>query len=173
MCFYLTAILPKTADIGIAKQILNQYNLDISLVNNQYLSNQLHGRQYYFRITKDYCDCDTLFGCLAQNEKSMDKEITKLKKKGWGQAKIDKWLENWENSTAEQYIAQFTVWQNCFFRIFDENIASSMGLLKHWYHDDLGDEKINIVRIESIKIDDIILASFLKMEEDVLYQFYT
>jgi hypothetical protein len=85
MCFYITATLPKGTQISKLRNILDEYELEFSQIDNSMLISQLRSGELYLRATKSYCDCDTVLGSLNSLQDfqnlSKSKKVKNLRKK--------------------------------------------------------------------------------------------
>ena len=87
MCYYITSTLPKDVNLEELQQIFNNYNMEFSSIENKVVISQLRPGELYFRVTKEYCDCDTILGSLNNLQEYQtllhSKKVRKLKKKKW------------------------------------------------------------------------------------------
>jgi hypothetical protein len=97
MCFYITATLPNNTDIQAIQNIFNQYDLTFAPIKNDIVQTQLRPEEFYFRVTKNYCDCDTALGSLNkfnEYQKLLNtKKVKSLRKKKWKEEQIDSWIK--------------------------------------------------------------------------------
>ena len=87
MCYYITATLPKEADIATIEHIISRYNMGFEPLANKKIKSQLRAGELYFRPTQTHCDCDTVLGSLntSQEAESLrrSKKLKNLRRKGW------------------------------------------------------------------------------------------
>jgi hypothetical protein len=185
MCFYITATLPKEANIEELKSLFDKFNMAFVPINNEYVISQLRPNELYFRATKNYCDCDTILGMnntsIEYDKLLKSKKVKKLKKKNWSNEQIDKWIKKkiktikphkiTTKSSAE--VEQETNnWINFIREILKIDSIKRLGILKHWYTQSLSIEKISVRKSNRIKITELSSELLHKFEEDVLYEFY-
>lgn len=185
MCYYITSTLPKDIILEKLHNIFNNYNMEFNPIQNKVVISQLPPGELYFRVTKEYCDCDTILGSLNNLQEYQtllhSKKVHKLKKKKWTDKEIDKWIKEKLRKKGKSTIKKLTPlerdkeikrWQNFIYGILDNKGVSRIGLLKHWYEKGLQNEEINITRIEKLNINKATPEIFLNLEEDVLYEFF-
>lgn len=80
MCFYVTAILPGTADFKKARQIAQSHHLNLELIHNEYNVNQLAPGESQYLTTVGNCDCDTLIGSAGRPESNRHSDRSLAKK---------------------------------------------------------------------------------------------
>ncbi|MFX1456559.1 MAG: hypothetical protein ACFFDB_14380 [Promethearchaeota archaeon] len=184
MCFYITATLPKGTHIEEITEILESHQMKFSEIDNQKVKSQLRLGELYFRLTKDYCDCDTILGSLNSLQEyqtlTKSKKVKALKKKKWTDEQINDWikekLKNSEKDPNKKYTPtemnlKLCRWTNFLHELLDKKKVSRIGLLKHWYVRGLEEEEIKIVKTEQIGIKQVNSDLLLHLSEDILYEF--
>jgi len=184
MCYYITLILPNDTELEKVRELLYDYNMIFSQINNKSINSYLKAGQLNFRPTKEYCDCDTALGAFnRQNEYEkllQSKKVKNLKKKKWTQEQIDNWV--WEKINkskphVKKYITpmerenEIKKWLTFLHEMVNLETISQIGILKHWYHSTLENEEIILKRKEKVNLNDINKDFLLHLEEDVLYEF--
>lgn len=185
MCFYITTTLPKDAEIESIRNILDQYNMAFSPINNKHVSPQLRPGELYFRATREYCDCDTSLGLLNRDRSYKkllnSKKVKSLRKKKWTESEIDEWVRNklqkkpvHTKSSITESERQLDIerWANFIFEIINSKKVSRIGILKHWYRYGLQEEEIFLQRTEKLYLDEINSNFLFNLEEDVLYEIF-
>jgi hypothetical protein len=185
LCFYITATLPKGTKIENIKEILKQYQMEFSEIDNHIIKLQLRPGELYFRATKDYCDCETVLGSLNSLQDfqvlSKSKKVKALKKNKWSEEEINNWinekLKNKQNKSKEKFTPaerkiRLDRWGNFLHDLLDNKKVSRIGLLKHWYKMGLTDEEIKIKKTEKIVINQVTPELLLNLSEDVLYEVF-
>ena len=185
MCYYITLTLPNDKELEKVKELLYNYSMVFSQINNDSMQSYLKAGQLIFRPSKKYCDCDTALGAFnRQNEFEKllkSKKVRKLTKKKWTQEQIDNWI--WEkinkskphlkkSITPMERENEIKKWFNFFQEVNALENLSQVGILKHWYNFTLENEKITLKRIEKVDLNDINKEFLLYLEEDVLYEFF-
>jgi hypothetical protein len=157
MCFYITATLPKGTQISKLRNILDEYELELSQIDNSMLISQLRSGELYLRATKSYCDCDTVLGSLNSLQDfqnlSKSKKVKNLRKKKWSEEAIHKWIndrlkkkeeERRKKLNPTEVDLKINNWLNFLHRLLDNKTVSRIGLIKHWYTKDLANEVVKI-----------------------------
>lgn len=185
MCHYITAIVPKQADIQALNRIGQPYGLTFSPLENDSVEKQLRSDQQYLWKESKFCDCGTAFGAFAlDGNKKPDtykKDLKKLRKKGWSEAKIQKWLDNKarteqkevrsEEWSKKKYEQDAQVWIQFLTELSTKNICSYLGLMFHWYAGDLETERIQILQTHPSGLDQLNEEVIFHFLEDHIYQF--
>src|SRR5688572_29469897 len=94
MCHFITAALPAGADAEAVASLFKSYRRALEPVDNDWVVAQLPAGDRYFLTTRGYCDCGTSLGSLTRQceaPRSPEDEVRKLKRKGWSEAKIERW----------------------------------------------------------------------------------
>ncbi|URD69016.1 hypothetical protein [Leptospira borgpetersenii] len=180
MCYYITSTFPDQVDIEKAKKTLDRYHLQFNEILNSWILKQIPNRRRYFRPTLKICDCGTELGSLNGNKKKDHKSDTdKLKKKGWSQSKINRWVKE-RNAYQIKNSVKFDSYKNhnlseggFWYQFINDwlQISKEFGLLLHWYDGTIEEENFELKKIQKIKIEDISEMFFSKMEYDTLYLF--
>lgn len=155
-------------------------------IDNPFVSAQLPPGQYV-RATQSVCDCGTPLGSssakenkksLAEGESAHAVAIAKLKKKGWSQAKIDRWQAEKETASERSNLqranssgADLKSWCQFIKAFLTASEGKALGLILHWYSGSLDGEKILINSIEHIPVTEELEKNLLSIREDVLYLF--
>jgi hypothetical protein len=96
MCHYVTGTLPFATAPATAKTVAESHHLQFEALCNPFVQKQLRQGEGYFRLGRGMCDCGTPLGSRdprASAWRPSAKELARLHKKGWGEAKIARWLE--------------------------------------------------------------------------------
>lgn len=180
MCRFITAAVPADIDLPAVKPLLDKYGMSFKEVRNSFVESQLEGDRYA-RVTGSVCDCDTVLGSVSaqgevQTKATVSGDIEKLKKKGWSQHKIERWLAEKSGATdrhqeadRSKSVAELAQWREFISVMLLDKSTNRLGLLIHMYSGSLEDEQIQIKRINRISLSEQFENSLLEMEEDVLY----
>ena len=181
MCYYITATLPKKANLEKLRPLLEDFNMDFTLINNLNIETQLRPKELYFRATKSYCDCDTVLGSQNRSQEYekllKSKKVKTLRKKKWSDEQIHNWIMDKIASrphnvspkkTPEEINQEINNWINFIKEILKH--VKKIGILKHWYKFGLNNEEIVLKRTTHINLKDLNAKTLLKLEEDVLYE---
>jgi hypothetical protein len=98
MCYYITATVPAECNLEILRQVIKKYSFGFTALTNSFITAQLPKGSQYYRATGSYCDCDDGFGYSfhydrTSNPNDLAKHTTKLRKKGWSEAKIQRSIQ--------------------------------------------------------------------------------
>ncbi len=180
MCRFITAVVPAGIDLHSAKPLLDKYGMSFKEVRNPFLEAQLEGDRY-LRATRSTCDCDSVLGSASNREAIQTAaadtgDIEKLKKKGWSQHKIERWLaeksgttDRHQHTDRSKSVAELVQWREFISAMLSDKSTDRLGLLIHMYNGTLEDEQIQIKGINHISLSEQFENSLLEMEEDVLY----
>lgn len=181
MCRFITAVVPADIDLQSVKPLLDKYGMSFEEVRNSFVESQLEGDRYV-RATRSVCDCDTGLGSSSDSPgevltvATVSNDIDKLKKKGWSQHKIERWLaeksgtvDRNQQAVRSKNDAELAQWREFISAMFSDTITKRLGLLIHMYNGTLEDEQIQIKRINRISLSEQFENKLLEMEEDVLY----
>src|SRR4051794_2456525 len=105
MCHYVTAYVPAGADLTAVEAILDSYNFGFSIVENRHVAQQLGSRTVQILTTRGMCDCGTSLASARTGgrlEAPNDSHLQKLRKKGWGESRIQRWLDEKAGATQRQ-----------------------------------------------------------------------
>jgi len=183
MCFYITATLPKDVNLEEFNEIFEQFKMSFIPIKNSEFENHLRPGELYLRATKNYCDCDTVLGSLDTtpqiSELKNSKKVKKLRQKKWTEEQIQKWIENKVKQkksksklTPNEQKLELENWIKFLKCLLSKKNISRVGLLKHWYHQSLEKEEIFIKKKERIDINELNKEYLLRIEEDVIYEFF-
>ncbi|MDP3508923.1 MAG: hypothetical protein Q8T09_13125 [Candidatus Melainabacteria bacterium] len=167
--------------------LCDKYGMLFKPIDNPFVSAQVPPGQYV-RATQSVCDCGTPLGSSATKDnrgKSKDAgesahavAVAKLKKKGWSQAKIDRWQAEKETASERSSMqranssgADLKSWCQFIKAFLTASEGKALGLILHWYSGSLDDEKIQINSIEHIPVTEELEKNLLSIREDVLYLF--
>lgn len=176
MCYYLIATLPSDANINSLKPIIERHQMGFDVLENKNLSNQLPKGERLFLATKNYCDCDTVIGCDTNKPETdnFEGEIQKLRQKGWGEAKIQRW-KNEKSISVEIDIREqdreLNNWYDFIYEALKGNKTSYVGIIKHYYRDTVELENFEVTDIREVRIIGIKPKYLRKVEDDVYYKF--
>ena len=185
MCHYITATLPHAVDVNVVASVFESYKLGFELISNPHVVGQIDSQAWYVLTSRKHCDCGTALGSLTHQTPtkrlSYDRDVKKLRKQGWSETKVNRWLEQKEQ-TRERHRredealakgggAELERWLEFLNHLLKAKVADKFGLLLHWYHTSVESERIKIQRTESVKLPDVNAELLMRIEEDVLYEF--
>jgi hypothetical protein len=175
MCTYLYAVLPPGAELTEVESLLESNNLDFGTRGAG--SPVPQGR--LVRATRNWCDCSSVIGSQAHprpHARSPEEEISKLRRKGWSEAKITRWLSSKHtaaeareqrqaanNMTKDQELA---MWLAVLPAVVRGARLHSLGLVHHFHS---RNETVSIQREERVPVESLCADLLVRMHEDVLY----
>jgi hypothetical protein len=183
MCHYVTATLRSAIAPDCALAIAESHNLQFEPVANSFVQQQLRQGEGYFRLGRGMCDCGTPLGSREQasSRRPSSKELAKLRKRGWGEAKINRWLEQQKANQQQRERTRkdrealegplLDTWVSFLRALLDTGEVEWLGLLLHWYSRDLESERIQIQSRRPIPLTDVSADLLREIDEDVLYEF--
>lgn len=189
MCHFITATLPKDADLKRAEQIFKSHHLGFREIENLSVAEHLEKDDFYILTSTGMCDCGTVLAShnpenyqfdKTQVQKYKDKAIEKLKAKGWSDAKIRRWQrenelygekQKREEEQAHEYsMTRTDDWINFIQDILTSKATKRVGILVHQYSGGL-DNRIKILGKEKVELKNLTPKFLVEMSEDVIYDF--
>lgn len=189
MCHFITATLPKDADLKKAEQIFKSHHLGFTEIENLSVAEHLEKGDVYILTTKGMCDCGAVLASHnpedyqfdeTQVQKYKDKAIEKLKAKGWSDTKIRRWQkevelnaekDKLEEEQAHEYqMTRTDDWINFIQNILTSKATKRIGILVHEYSGGL-DNRIKILGKEKIQLKNLTPKFLVEMNEDIIYDF--
>jgi hypothetical protein len=185
VCYFITTTLPAGSNIEAAASIARQYGRIWEPLNNPFIIPQLEPGEEHFTTTSSHCDCGTQIGlrtrpAAGRNERAAERKISRLRHKGWSNAKIERWLsekratEKKRKKRASEVsgVTLIGAWEDLLRTLIAQLQISYVGLLLHWYSGGLQSERINILRRVSVPVSNLNPTFLLEIEEDVLYRIH-
>ena len=180
MCIYISAIVPKNADLPRLSEIAASFKKDLQPFKNASIQKFLNPNESLFLTTRGHCDCDSAIGSSRSTRRKLrdiDEERLKLAKKGWSHGKIERSLaqrmeqilkrEEDQNSQAGKDLEN---WLGFLLAALGMGKAPYVGLLTHHYSGSLGAELVPISGREIISVTNVTQATLAGINEDVIYQ---
>ena len=96
MCHFVTATLPSREPSSAARRIIEKHGFRYAPIENPAIRPQIGESAGYFQATRGVCDCGTSLGSRDEEpeDDGLGRELAKLRRKGWGKAKIARWLDS-------------------------------------------------------------------------------
>lgn len=160
--------------------IAKKYGRVAVLTENPSVSSILREGEYQYFTTKGHCDCGTVLANedadtpdrVAERSSVLTKQKLRLKRKGWSQAKISRWLDEKQGAQERRKNDpqdSFELWANLVAEIAGEADVKSVGILVHHYSGLLTEEIFEANRTEvrfsefrdrlsSMKEDELLIA---------------
>src|ERR1051325_8062236 len=94
MCHYIT-LLVRGSNSDTIDRVLRDHGRQAKSMNNASVSRMLIPGEVQYLTTFRHCDCGTVLSPrVAGHPGNRAEQAAKLAKKGWSQAKIERWLED-------------------------------------------------------------------------------
>lgn len=184
MCQFITAFLPESANLKAVAAVFDKHKVGFKQIDNPHVLAQVPPGEVFILTTRGWCDCGTPLGSQARNrtptQREMDHRISKLRKRGWSQARIERWQEQKqmeeqkrqraEQAHAENATPQLLHWITFISDLLHSKQTDRVGLLLHWGHD-LEEGRFEIERQESVRLQDLSVEHLLHIQDDVLYNY--
>ena len=183
MCRFITAVVPPDFDFNKVKPLLDKHAMSFQAIANTCVEAQLGGDRLV-RATFSVCDCHSGLGTAGKGEvlptaASDLAHVQKLKKKGWSEHKIERWLAE-QNSSLERhqkdkrtkYDTELKAWRQFIEAMLASGAVKRMGLMLHTYHGLLEEEPISIKAREELALSESFEETLLAMDEDVIYMIW-
>jgi len=185
MCHYVTATMSAGGEANAVRKIADTFALRWEQIHNPSVAKALLPGETYFYTTRGMCDCGTDLGSARRiatpRPPDHEREAKKLRKKGWGAAKIERRHKDrqadFERRQAEaearkdQPPHHAQIWCDFIHAVLDAGAARSIGILLHFYRGGIDSERIPIAGRRSLKAGELTAQVLLQLEEDVLYEF--
>ena len=186
MCHFITATLPQNVDTEVVASCFDSHGRGFALISDPLVATQLDPGDRYILTTRKHCDCGTSLGTLARSGcrppvdgDSSAREVAKLRRRGWSEAKIGRWQSQTENdrTKGKRAVRQCTQdaerWIDLLRDLLDSGATPRVALLLHWYRGNVESERISIRDRVQVEIHGLDPEKLMRMEEDVLYNFVT
>jgi hypothetical protein len=185
MCHFITATIPKSASIIDLNDIARNHHLQFYEIHNAFVESQLPKSLTYLSKVTNHCDCGTVLGSFYHSSIDgftiREKEIKKLRNKGWGEVKIKRWIDEknkYKNKlmreTADKkdrWSPEAKEWHSFINMVVSSTNIRKFGLLLHMYRGGPETEKIKLKKTDKISIKEIDHQYLMKIQEDIFYQF--
>ena len=186
MCHYITATMGPNSDESAVRRLAKASLLKWEPLDKPGVMTQLRSGERYFLTTRGMCDCGTEIGVsvrtartLPPRDPDLSREIKKIKKKGWTDAKIDRWIEQTKSDVARKHLDSETRlcgphpevdrWIQFVSSVLAGNYADWIGILVHWYGGNVATEAIAAGNRRWLTLDDFTEDYLLNAEEDTLH----
>lgn len=183
MCYFVTAVLPFDVKPEDHADLLHEYTKWLAPVDNASVLRHVGAGARDYVLGTNMCDCDTCVGVLGRPQSdegdAVDRKVEKLRRKGWSEAKIRRWLDQRQENKAKKHRIheqamkrheeEAAGWVRFIKRFVAATGVQYFGLLLHWYDGPLYD-RIHIRRVETRRLRALTPVDIMQMEEDVLYR---
>jgi len=181
VCYYITAAV-SGVDVEGLNAVWRHAGLQVEFteLNSPMKAQCAPGEKYLFHEPGvSGCDCGTWLGSAARpvcGEPHEDKEAAKMRKKGWSQAKIDRWAQEKHQANDRAKIRAARArdddvpWAQVVRAALDDGRAARFGLILHWYEAAIETAQFTLKR-QDLSVVDLNAELLESMEEDTLYSF--
>ena len=186
MCHFITATLPGSSNLQLMAEIFEEQKLGFERILNPHVRRQIEPGDIQILTTRGHCDCGTVLGSLDRNGADLshdyEREVGRLRMKGWSGQKIRRWIGEKEQTKARQLREDSQMlrnrtpearrWIEFLTAVLESGATSRIGLLVHVYHGGIESDRIEILRIERVRLGELIPQSLMRMKEDLIYEFF-
>lgn len=179
MCHFILSTIPPNVDQEIILRTIKKYHRDYRPAEHNLSGEIIHKDDKLYYTTKGHCDCGTPLG-TGNNSRSKGpskRDLSKLRRKGWSEAKISRWVDQWmknikkDNRKLSEYdrstTPEITEWKELVIDILSQKEIVRFGLVLVWSPK----SKITIDSVKQISLDNLDIDVLRCMEENVLYEF--
>lgn len=184
MCYFITGLLGPGVDAAKVRQIAAPFRIQWSSIDNPAIRKQLRLGETYYYTTWGMCDCGTTVGSRntdSHRPRNYSRKVAKLLKQGWSEAKIARWMSDQEAVAARQERekaergsvqgANNQEWTAFVQEVLSEQVATSIGILLHFYSHSVDDEPFGELKTLTIPCGQLSPETFANVQEDVIYRF--
>ncbi|MEQ1513028.1 MAG: hypothetical protein ABL934_10160 [Lysobacteraceae bacterium] len=181
MCRFITAILPKAADIAEASAVFREHGRACHVYVSASLAAQIGNAESICHTTAGHCDCGTPLGSTATGAASDDRgtreiEVARLRRKGWSESKIARMLVQRDEAGARprapgQGQTSLGEWCALIHAVLASPRITYVGLLIHEYRGDINDEEVALQGRQTVRAKDLDEATLASMRDDTIYEF--
>jgi hypothetical protein len=161
MCYYITLVV-RGSDSATIDHLLRDHGRQAKLMNNTSISGALVPGETQYLTTVRHCDCGTVLApSVADRTSKRAEQAAKLAKKGWSQAKIERWLGDKvkaDHQAKERHQARapdsIELWSRIIADLVGTPGVQQAGLLLHFYSGYVEQEEFKPTR-ETVGIRDL------------------
>lgn len=182
MCDFITAVLPGDAAPERWRPIVEEHRLGFDPLANGSVPRLLEPGERYYRATRGECDCGSCIGRArrsaakaAVDDAGLDRKIAKLRRDGWSEAKIQRWLadrggarDRADRSDKHAVTAdELGTWMR-FLRAMVPSATPYVGLVHATYRRGLGD-RLELRGRTSLPLASLSTETLADLEPETLY----
>jgi hypothetical protein len=182
MCHFITAICSSKTKLSDINLIGETYGLQFEDCDNEHITKQISKTEKYLLKKSKMCDCGTNLGESSSKndntERVQKSEIDKLKKKGWTETKITRYLADKKKSDEKAAQQNDTIlnrqsneldnYVNFIKDLLKKSDSEIFGLLLHWYSKGPDNENIKLAARKNISFKTLTALDLKTLEEDTL-----
>ena len=185
MCTFIATVLPPAADAARVGSLAKTHGLGWRELPNRHLTAQAERGSAWFATYRKQCDCGTALGSNGIEgvvpPEDPTVEVPGLKRRGWSDTKIRRWLDakrksmarrhRIDDAEAETTTPEVEAWITFLEAVTGSGATDRIGVLIHFYAGNMAGERIAITRRDRVAIADVTTKLLRTMESDVLYEF--
>jgi hypothetical protein len=186
MCHYITATMAPNGDESEVRRLAKASLLKWELLDNPGVMKQLRDGERYFLTTRGMCDCGTEIGACIRTDGTLppldpdfSRDVRKLRKKGWSEIKIGRWVEQTKADAAKKHNEaavrlsgphpELDRWIQFVSAVLTGHHADWIGILVHWYGGNITTEAIAAKNRNWLTLSNFTEQYLLNAEEDTLH----
>lgn len=177
MCTYIVVVLPKSADLAEIRRIFAAGKFGFELVPVPHALHAVAPDDVLVLPSGGNCDCGTPLGSLTRSSHNSplrwDIHIEKLRKKGWSEAKIERWKQQKKQkghrSGEAVGVPTPLSWINLVTEVLNSGYTLRLGLLLLWSN--LQYDSNRGMRQERMPVGDLSVEQLLRLDENVVYNY--
>ncbi len=185
MCIFITATMAPRGDETAVRRLAESALLNWEPLVNPVVLSQLHPGERTFSTTRGTCDCGTEIGISHRSngparDPDISRSVQNFRKKGWSEAKIDRWVAQTAANSARRREAvavrlsgphpEIDRWIQFLSAVLTGYHADWIGILVHWYGGGVADEALAIGTNRWLSTADLTEDCLLGLEDDTLYR---
>jgi hypothetical protein len=178
MCLIITAVVPDEVRNQAFAEVTKKHQLSFAPCENWHLQGQLRPSEQYVQATATHCDCGSPLFAKPKDrtQENLVRQLAKLRRKGWSEAKIRKWSESTAPRPVDPNAApkgQRSVhdWAEFLEEALSLGNAPYVGLVGHWYSGDVSTEQFTLSGRVQHFVDVLRVGRFGGLEEDMVHEF--
>jgi hypothetical protein len=175
MCLFVAAIVPQKAMTPEFAAVASRHGMPLSPLSNATLGQQLAPTEQVWITTRSHCDCGSeLFSRPKRTPRNLERERQKLKKKGWGEAKIEKWIQATERSrltSPTERVVTRREWLGFLSEALALRTTPYVAILGHSYGGDLSIEELRLEGRTRRLVEELDGPAFEALTEDTVHEF--
>lgn len=175
MCTFITATINEGADLKALEPVFTRWCEGFKVFTHRAIEMQLPAERVYL-LHKGHCDCGTEIGCGPTSYLAhiADKDLKKLEKKGWSEARIRRW--QMEKLAAQErpkpkLLPDVDDWLELIREVLGTPTVNTFGLMHHFYSGKLEDNDFTIQVLPQKSIDEAQPSDLYTLRSDRLQEF--
>ena len=174
MCTYIAAVLPAETNRESAAEHFDKHGHGFWVQPTA--PQAIRKGDLYVLTYRKHCDCGTILGSgwnPVMPTKDPEAAIPKLRKKGWSETKIERWLADKMRQPNPQGIRQdeeLARWMWFLQDSLHSGLAKRIGLFVHFYNRERFDDDL-IQNVVHVSLDELSQEVLIGMAGDTVYEF--